>query len=108
MLKSKRFLPCIPEIAWTGISIAIYTGLLVPIISDSYTVDVSNPNSEESGKKEFENSMLAMVALGVGEIVGSITMGIIVDHIGAKKSSFFNMFFIALATVVAVIYISIN
>jgi predicted MFS family arabinose efflux permease len=51
-------------------------------------------------------SMLAMVALGAGEIVGSITMGLIVDHIGAKKSSLFNMMFIASATLVVVIYIS--
>lgn len=34
--------------------------------------------------------MFAMVALGVGEIIGGILMGIIVDHIGSKKSTFIN------------------
>jgi hypothetical protein len=107
LLKSKRFLPCIPEIAWTGISIAIYTGLLVPIISESIIFD-GTETADEKSKKEFELSMLAMVSLGVGEIVGSISMGLVVDHFGAKRSSFLNMFFIGSAAMLVVIYIYID
>jgi hypothetical protein len=35
--------------------------------------------------------MMVMCGLGVGEIVGGIGMGIIVDKIGAKKSSLINV-----------------
>jgi predicted MFS family arabinose efflux permease len=34
--------------------------------------------------------MLAMVALGVGEIVGALSMGYIVDKVGPYKSSLIN------------------
>lgn len=40
--------------------------------------------------------MLAMVALGVGEIFGAIGMGIIVDKIGSKKSCWINVILILL------------
>lgn len=52
--------------------------------------------------------MLAMVALGVGELVGSITMGIVVDHYGAKWTTILNMIFIGLAATSVVVYISID
>ena len=78
----------------------------MPIISSTLNVGhESGVKTAEDAQYEFKMSMLAMVALGVGEIVGSITMGLIVDHLGAKKSSLFNMMFIGLATVVVVIYI---
>ena len=38
----------------------------------------------------FQKSMMVMIGLGVGEIIGGIMMGVIVDKIGAKKSSFIN------------------
>lgn len=38
--------------------------------------------------------MLAMTALGVGEIVGALIMGRAVDKIGSKKSSLINVFFV--------------
>ena len=58
----------------------MYTGILLPIITDTLPED-----------EKFELSMLAMVSLGVGEIVGAIGMGIIVDKIGSKKSCWINV-----------------
>jgi predicted MFS family arabinose efflux permease len=49
--------------------------------------------------------MLAMVSLGLGEIVGSITMGLIVDKIGPKKACLVNVFLIFFQTLVVLIYI---
>jgi predicted MFS family arabinose efflux permease len=40
--------------------------------------------------------MLAMVSLGIGEIIGAIGMGIIVDKIGSKKSCWINVFLVIL------------
>jgi diacylglycerol kinase len=34
-MKTKRMLWVIPEIAWAGISLAIYTALLVPMINSA-------------------------------------------------------------------------
>jgi hypothetical protein len=52
---------------WTGISIAAYAGLLVPIMSRTI------PGDDDSEK--FKQSMLAMVAFGVGEMVGGLFVG---------------------------------
>ena len=42
MMKSKRMLWILPEIAWTGVSLSVYTGLLVPMISSTI------PNEDEN------------------------------------------------------------
>jgi hypothetical protein len=52
--------------------------------------------------------MMTMCGLGVGEIIGGIGMGIIVDKIGAKKSCFVNMFLILLQTLLVCAYIAID
>ena len=49
--------------------------------------------------------MLAMVALGFGEIFGALGIGYMVDKIGPWKTSFFNILFIALQTVAVLAYI---
>lgn len=69
-------------------SIAVYTGILLPIITDTL--------SDREASEKFELSMIAMVALGFGEIVGAIGMGIIVDIIGSKKSCWINVILVLL------------
>jgi predicted MFS family arabinose efflux permease len=98
---SKRMRPVLPEIAWTGISIAVYTGLIVPIIYDTLP-------DEDSDSYKFELSMLAMCSLGVGEIVGGIGMGIIVDKIGSKKSVWVNVVLIILQTILVAAFVYID
>jgi hypothetical protein len=43
LLISKRMRYLLPEMAWTGISLAVYTGLLIPMISDTL---LDEPNSQ--------------------------------------------------------------
>ena len=62
----------------------MYTGLLVPIIYDTLPLEYESNVS-------FELSMFAMVSLGIGEILGGILMGIIIDKIGPKRSAFINV-----------------
>ncbi len=59
----------------------------MPIVLNSIHGDVL-PNDK------FKDAMMVMCGLGVGEIVGGIGMGIIVDKIGAKKSSLINVLLI--------------
>ena len=91
-----RFL--LPQLMWTGISISIYTGMLTPIIyktmPDTYT-----------DNKKFEDSMFAMISLGVGEVIGGILMGILVDRIGSKKCCLINVCNIAFTVMITAIYI---
>ncbi len=56
-----------PEILWAGMSLAIFTGLLVLTIADKVGGD--DPN------EKLMKSMLAMVSLGFGEIFGSLSIG---------------------------------
>jgi len=88
LLVSKKMRPLIPHLYWTGVSIAVYTGILLPIITDTL--------EDKETSYKFELSMLAMVSLGVGEIVGAIGMGMIVDKIGSKKSCWVNIFLVVL------------
>jgi hypothetical protein len=67
MTWTKRMRWFLPQLLWIGISIAIYSGLLVPIISLSLEGLDNN--------QQFEKSMMAMVAFGFGEIVGGLVIG---------------------------------
>jgi len=101
LLVSKRMLPILPQVAWTGVSISVYTGMLVPIMSNTL-------HKTKEPEEIFELTMFAMVTLGAGEIVGAIGMGFIVDHIGAKKSCFINVILIILPTLCILAFIQVN
>jgi predicted MFS family arabinose efflux permease len=49
-----------------------------------------------------------MISLGFGEIFGSITMGLAVDHIGPKKATFVVLVMIILQCVLVVLYIYLD
>lgn len=51
---------------------------------------------------------MAMATLGIGEILGALVVGHIVDKIGAKKSSLINVVLIFIQTIVVIIYIIID
>jgi len=67
LLTDKRMMYLAPEILWAGMSLAIFTGLLVLSIAEAVGGD--DPN------EKLMKSMLAMVSLGFGEICGSLTIG---------------------------------
>lgn len=90
MLVSKRMRPILLQICWTGVSISVYTGLIVPIVFNSLPTSTIAADFNAN----FKSAMMVMCGLGVGEIVGGIGMGIIVDKIGAKKSSLINVLLI--------------
>ena len=80
-------------------SIAIYTGILVPMINLSLR-DIPSYNTR------FEKSMFAMVAFGVGEIVGGLLIGQIVDRKGSKRASLVNMTLVFLTTIMTIMYLN--
>ena len=81
--KSPKMLSFIPYCAWTAFSLSYYSGILV--LEISCTID-----NENCGAKDPENTnekaMLAMVALGVGSMLGGQLIGQIIDHKGSKTA----------------------
>jgi len=73
---SKRLIFFLPQQIFTGISIAYYSGMLVPILTASI--------DSEDQQLQFQKSLLAMVALGAGEMIGSLIQGQVVDKVGNR------------------------
>lgn len=68
---------------WSGITLAIMTGLLVYMISDS--VESEDPNSQ------MMKGILTLISLGFGEIIGSIFIGKIIDNFGNRLTSYLTL-----------------
>jgi hypothetical protein len=69
------------QMIMTGVSIAFYSGLLFPIMVEQLSLD---PNySSYSETKYYSYALFGMVAFGIGEVVGAIIIGIIIDKIGS-------------------------
>ncbi|TNV83138.1 hypothetical protein FGO68_gene17752 [Halteria grandinella] len=94
-----------PEIAWAGISLAIYTGLLTPMITEAVESEAKREGKESSSNDQLMLSMYAMVCLGIGEIVGSLTIGRIIDKMGNKVCSLITLALIAIQTLLTVWFI---
>ena len=92
LILSKRMLYLLPEISWTGVSLAIYTGLLVPMIVQTL------PN--ESHNEQLKKAMFCMTALGVGEIVGGLIIGIVIDQLGNRYASWASLIAVITQTLV--------
>ena len=75
LIVSKRMLHVVPFILWSSLSYTIYSGSFVILMNK--TMD-----STWSDNKKTQNSMYAMIALGFGEIFGSIICGKIMDTWG--------------------------
>ena len=66
----------IPQIFFTGISIAFYTGLFVPFIFKAIKANEFTEN------EIFAKSMNVMSLIGVGSLVGTLATGQIYDRLG--------------------------
>lgn len=94
----------VPEIVWAGITLAVYAGLLVPMISNTI------PPPSEGSTDDYENmklmkSMYAMMSIGVGEIVGSLAIGRMIDKAGNKLTSILTLVLIVLQTVLILLFL---
>jgi len=67
LMTSKRMLVLLPQIFWTGISIAYWSGLVAIIVARTIP--------DESENNQLIAALYALSVLGVGEMVGSIVMG---------------------------------
>ncbi|CDW83344.1 major facilitator superfamily protein [Stylonychia lemnae] len=100
MLVSERMRVLIPYIMWSGVSLSIYTGLLVEIIAGTIQSD--------SEDQQMMKSLFAMVSLGIGEIVGGFYVGQIIDKFGSKTASISNIALVGMQTIVVLAFIYNN
>ncbi|CDW79472.1 major facilitator superfamily protein [Stylonychia lemnae] len=88
LIQTKKMLPLIPQLLWVGISIAVYSGILVIIIIDTEKIG--------DDQYKFSQSMLTMVSFGAGEIMGSIFSGWMIDKYGNKKTALLNVILVSI------------
>jgi MFS family permease len=96
LAKDSRFRYMIPQFLWTGVSIAYYSGILVYMMAETIV---------GSDAEKFKWSMLAMVLLGVGEILGCFFIGGIVDKFGSRTAIVCNLICILLMIASTIWYI---
>lgn len=97
MAKSPRMRLFLLQQFWTGVSIAYYSGTLTPLISDTME-GVSNST-------KLERSMNAMVVFGLGEVVGGLITGQIIDFKGSKFVAAFNVVVMAVTMGITLLFI---
>ena len=86
----KRMLRLMPQIFWTGISIAIYSSLLSVVVSDSVKYDPTMSKDENDQNKDFKTS-LVLISFGFGEVLGCFFLGYVVDKYGSRRAVFANL-----------------
>lgn len=80
-LKTPRFMTFAPIVFFAGISMAVYAGLLIPMLARSM------PKTWPEERKTSQ-ACFAMIGIGAGEILGSLFNGKLNDVIGIKKYLF--------------------
>ena len=94
-----------PQCLWTGISLSYYSGMLVLEIScaiDKISCGESDPQG--TNKK----AMLAMVGLGVGEMLGGQLIGQIIDMKGSKIACVANVIIMTITALISVAFLIVN
>ncbi len=90
---------------WTAMSLSYYSGILVFEIScsiDNLTCGQTDPSGTN------EKAMLAMVALGVGEMLGGQLIGQIIDFKGSKAACLANSFIMIILTACTLSFLIVN
>lgn len=96
-----------PQVLWTGVSIAYYSGILVDQISDSIPRGLNESQAEYDARTAYK-ATLAMIAFGVGEILGCFFIGFVVDRFGSRKAAWVNVGICFIMTVVTLVFLFIN
>jgi predicted MFS family arabinose efflux permease len=82
------------------VSIAFYSGALIPMITDTI-------EGEEKDIK-LEKSMIAMIVFGIGEVCGCLFIGQMIDSYGSKTVSIINVIIVFTMTFVTLAFLGIN
>jgi len=92
LITTKRWLKFTPVVFFSGISMAIYAALLIPMFSrtmkDTEPEELlANPDMEVvtyTYAEKTSYSCMSMIGMGAGEIIGSLVNGKLNDKLGVK------------------------
>jgi predicted MFS family arabinose efflux permease len=87
MLVSKEMLPLDLQFIWNGCSISFWTTMLTPIIELQLADSLSD-------SEKLQKALYGLVALGVGEVLGGLLHGLMIDKIGSRKAIWLNILII--------------
>ena len=88
-----------PIIAMTGVSIAFFQSTLVPLMVLQQENDPKYIDTTDTEKSA--NALFALVFLGVGEVIGGILEGFLIDKCGNKPAIIINILVIVSAILTA-------
>jgi hypothetical protein len=77
LIKTKRWLKFTPVIFFSGMSMAIYAALLIPMFSRTMSSTLTDA-------RKTSLACQSMIGMGAGEILGSLTNGKLNDYCGVK------------------------
>lgn len=97
---SPRMRWLLPQIFWTGISIAYWSGLAATIIVRTIP--------DKSDSDQLVASLLALSVLGAGEMVGSLIMAQVVDRLSSRAGVILNVINVVLVWLFSFLMISQN
>ena len=105
-LVNPKMLHVTPLILWTAISVCVYSGVLIILMTramssgtkheDLHDVGTDGqPDFVDNNNKREKVALLAMISLGFGEIVGGLVVGKVRDTIGNKPCIIFQILLVA-------------
>lgn len=97
-----RFLMLAPQCAWTGVSIAFFSGNLVEMIVSTF------PEDQRGSNLALGSASYAMIMFGVGEILGCFFIGWIVDHFGSYKATIANVLIMLVMGIFTVLFAAVD
>ena len=97
----------LPQIAWTGMSAAYYSGILTDIVAMSVKPEPGEDTKEFQADQQFKATM-AMVAFGVGEVLGCFFIGWVVDRFGSRNAAWTNVTICLIMTALTLVFLILN
>jgi hypothetical protein len=95
-------LQLVPLSIWTAICNSTISGVFVELMTE--TMDAVPSKHAWSPQLKNKNCLLAMVGLGIGEIIGAILFGFMQDYMGNKSTARLCFAFTTIAIAVCLSY----
>lgn len=105
LLFSARMIYVLPLIIWSGLSMAFFAGVFIPLMTRTMkdSLDI-NPDLDTEDKRSVQ-ALFTFILLGVGEILGGILfIGPIRDKFGNRVAYLVQMVNTALAITIVLFY----
>ena len=96
-----------PMMAFTGINIAIQ-GLIVPIVVYVINSDPVYAVQDLSDNAKLKTGLHVMIVFGVGELIGAIGQGQMIDKLGSKLSILINLLIMIVTVVITCLTIHVG